>query len=57
MGEIRDLSRWPIIVAPMPGRPSTPELVVAAGQAGAVGFLAAANSNLATMLGSRPRQS
>ena len=36
-----DLSRWPIMVAPMAGGPSTPQLVVAAAEAGAVGFLAA----------------
>jgi nitronate monooxygenase len=41
MGSLSDLSRWPIVVAPMAAGPSTPELVVAAGQAGATGFLAA----------------
>src|SRR4051812_37002892 len=35
------LSRRPIVVAPMAGGPSTPELVVAAADAGAIGFLAA----------------
>ncbi|BCJ45837.1 oxidoreductase [Actinoplanes ianthinogenes] len=37
---MRDVLR-PIVVAPMAGGPSTPELVVAAGRAGALGFLAA----------------
>jgi nitronate monooxygenase len=49
MNDIRDLSRRPIIVAPMAGGPSTPELVVAAGQAGAVGFLAAGYKTIAAM--------
>lgn len=40
-GSPGDLSRWPIVVAPMAAGPSTPELVVAAGQAGGVGLLAA----------------
>ena len=34
------LSRLPLVVSPMAGGPSTPELVVAAGEAGALGFLA-----------------
>jgi nitronate monooxygenase len=38
---LRSLSRRPIIVAPMGGGPTTPELVAAAGEAGALGFLAA----------------
>ncbi|WP_116044748.1 NAD(P)H-dependent flavin oxidoreductase [Amycolatopsis palatopharyngis] len=33
--------RFPVLVAPMAGGPSTPELVAAAGRAGAFGFLAA----------------
>ncbi|WP_026213454.1 nitronate monooxygenase [Mycolicibacterium hassiacum] len=37
--DIRDLA-VPVIVAPMAGGPSTPELVAAAGAAGALGFLA-----------------
>ncbi|WIM98470.1 nitronate monooxygenase [Actinoplanes oblitus] len=37
---MRDLLR-PIVVAPMAGGPSTADLVIAAGQAGALGFLAA----------------
>ncbi|GAA4600745.1 nitronate monooxygenase [Actinoplanes octamycinicus] len=37
---MRDLLR-PVVVAPMAGGPSTPELVVAAARAGALGFLAA----------------
>lgn len=49
MDDIRDLSRWPIIVAPMAGGPSTPELVVAAAQAGAFGFLAAGYQTAAAM--------
>ncbi len=36
-----DLLRHPIVVAPMAGGPSTPTLVVAAANAGALGFLAA----------------
>jgi nitronate monooxygenase len=36
-----DWMRHPVIVAPMAGGPSTPELVIAAADAGAVGFLAA----------------
>ncbi|MDQ3945335.1 MAG: nitronate monooxygenase, partial [Actinomycetota bacterium] len=39
--DLRHLSRWPVIVAPMAGGPSTPELVVAAAEAGGLGFLAA----------------
>jgi nitronate monooxygenase len=46
---LRELSRWPVIVAPMAGGPSTPELVTAAGQAGALGFLAAGYSDAAAM--------
>lgn len=37
---MQDLGRRPLVVAPMAGGPSTVELVVAAGRAGAVGFLA-----------------
>jgi nitronate monooxygenase len=37
----RELGRVPIVVAPMGGGPSTVELVVAAAEAGALGFLAA----------------
>jgi nitronate monooxygenase len=37
---LRGLSRWPVVVAPMAGGPSTVELVVAAAEAGALGFLA-----------------
>jgi nitronate monooxygenase len=37
---LRDLSRLPLVVAPMAGGPSTPELVIAAAEAGALGFLA-----------------
>jgi nitronate monooxygenase len=38
---LSELLRRPIVVAPMAGGPSTPELVVTAGRAGALGFLAA----------------
>ena len=37
---LRHLSRWPLVVAPMAGGPSTVDLVVAAWRAGALGFLA-----------------
>ena len=36
-----DLLRHPVVVAPMAGGPSTADLVIAAGRAGALGFLAA----------------
>ncbi len=39
--DLRDLCRRPVMVAPMAGGPSTPELVVAAADAGGLGFLAA----------------
>jgi nitronate monooxygenase len=38
---VLDLVRHPVLVAPMAGGPSTPELVIAAAGAGALGFLAA----------------
>ncbi len=38
---VLDLLRRPLVVAPMGGGPSTPELVIAAAGAGAFGFLAA----------------
>ena len=38
--DIRDLS-IPVIIAPMAGGPSTPELAAAGSEAGALGFLAA----------------
>lgn len=38
--QLRALSRWPIVVSPMAGGPSTPTLVAAAAEAGALGFLA-----------------
>jgi nitronate monooxygenase len=41
MSRLTDLLRSRIVVAPMAGGPSGPELVVAAGRAGALGFLAA----------------
>jgi nitronate monooxygenase len=37
---LRSLSRWPLVVAPMAGGPSTVDLVVAGTRAGALGFLA-----------------
>jgi nitronate monooxygenase len=37
---LRHLARWPLVVAPMAGGPSTVELVVAVARAGALGFLA-----------------
>jgi nitronate monooxygenase len=37
---VRELSRWPLVVAPMAGGPSTVELVAAAAEAGSLGFLA-----------------
>ena len=41
--------RRPVIVAPMAGGPSTPDLVIAAADAGAVGFLAAGYKTPAAM--------
>jgi nitronate monooxygenase len=46
---LRDLARWPIVVAPMAGGPSTVALVVAAGEAGALGFLAAGYKSAAAV--------
>ena len=46
---VLDWMRRPVIVAPMAGGPSTPELVVAAADAGAVGFLAAGYKTPAAM--------
>jgi nitronate monooxygenase len=37
---LRALARWPLVVSPMAGGPSTVDLVVAASQAGAFAFLA-----------------
>ena len=37
---LRSLARWPLVVAPMAGGPSTVDLVVATARAGALGFLA-----------------
>ncbi len=45
-----DLLRRPLVVAPMGGGPSTVELVRAAGDAGALGFLAAGYKTSAAML-------
>jgi nitronate monooxygenase len=46
---LRDLSRFPLVVAPMAGGPSTPALVIAAGEAGALGFLAGGYKTAADM--------
>ena len=46
---VLDWLRRPVIVAPMAGGPSTPELAVAAADAGAVGFLAAGYKTPAAM--------
>jgi nitronate monooxygenase len=46
---LRRLSRLPLVVAPMAGGPSTPELVIAAAESGAVGFLAAGYKSAAAM--------
>ena len=46
---LADLLRRPIVVAPMAGGPSNAELVVAAGRAGALGFLAAGYKTPAAM--------
>src|SRR5262249_54444420 len=40
--DVRALLRRPLVVAPMGGGPSTPELVIAAAEAGALGMLAGA---------------
>jgi nitronate monooxygenase len=47
---VLDLLRRPLVVAPMAGGPSTPELVIAATRAGAVGFLAAGYKTPAALL-------
>jgi len=44
-----DVLRRPVVVAPMAGGPSRPELVIAAAWAGALGFLAAGYKTPATM--------
>jgi nitronate monooxygenase len=44
-----DVLRRPVVVAPMAGGPSRPELVVAAARAGALGFLAAGYKTPAAM--------
>src|SRR3984957_8127096 len=46
---VLDWLRRPVVVAPMAGGPSTPELVIAAADAGAVGFLAAGYKTPAAM--------
>ncbi len=46
---LRELSDLPVWVAPMAGGPSTPGLVIAAGRAGALGFLAGGYKTAAAM--------
>ena len=46
---VRDLSRLPLVIAPMAGGPSTVELVVAGARAGALGFLAGAYTTATTL--------
>jgi|SRR5450756_772514 len=46
---VPDVLRRPLVVAPMAGGPSTPELVIAAAGAGALGFLAAGYKTPAAM--------
>jgi nitronate monooxygenase len=46
---LQEILRRPVVVAPMAGGPSTPELVVAASCAGALGFLAAGYKTAAAM--------
>jgi len=48
---LRDLSRLPLVAAPMAGGPSTPALVIAAADAGALGFLAGGYKTPADMAG------
>ncbi len=47
--DVRELLHRPIVVAPMGAGPSTPELVVAAAAAGALGLLAAGYMNVEAM--------
>lgn len=46
---LSDLCRAPVVVAPMGGGPSTPALVAAAAEAGALGFLAGGYKSAATL--------
>jgi len=46
---LRDLTRLPLVVAPMAGGPTTPVLVLAAADAGALGMLAAGYKTAAEM--------
>src|SRR5712691_4623470 len=48
-GPLAELGRRPVVVAPMAGGVSTPDFVVAAAQAGALGFIAAALKSAAAM--------
>jgi nitronate monooxygenase len=48
---LADLVRRPVIVAPMAGGPTTPDLIAAAAQAGAVGFVAAGYKTAQAMRG------
>jgi nitronate monooxygenase len=47
---VRELSRWPVIQAPMGGGPSTPELAAAVSNGGGLGFLAAGYQTADAML-------
>lgn len=49
MGDVRGLLRRPLAVAPMAGGPSTPDLVVAAAEAGALGILAGGYTTAAAL--------
>ena len=49
MVDLAELSRSPIVVAPLSGGPSTPDLVIASAEAGAIGFLAAGYKSAADM--------
>jgi nitronate monooxygenase len=49
--DLHDLGQVPIVVAPMAGGPSTPKLVAAAAEAGALGFLAAGYKTAEAMAG------
>jgi nitronate monooxygenase len=46
---VTTLTRYPLVVSPMAGGPSTAELVVAAGEAGALGFLAGGYKGAASL--------
>ncbi len=48
---LRQLSRWPLVVAPMAGGPTTVDLVAATWRAGALGFLAGGYKTVAALAG------